>query len=128
MHRISNISLRTSSFVTCALRILVLLLLAGCNSEPEVFGSSKSGFDHFPETPISVDDALKVANPYLDTTYNLRIADRERKSNGKPKIWITLKGDNYYVVKDKYPSYSPGFYLEHAVVVNTDTDEVTPPQ
>ena len=74
-------------------------MFAGCNSEPEIFGSSEYGFDHFPEKPISVNDALKAANPYLDTTYNLRLAGRERKSKGKPNIWVTLKGDYYYFLR-----------------------------
>ena len=116
------------SIVLFCLLIATCLLCCSCKREKVYFGSTGGGFEDFPPNPISVQDAIKLADPYLDKTFELRIASREHVSDKEASLWITLKGDYYYLVKDNYPSYTPGFYLNYAVKINKDTGEVIPPK
>jgi len=103
------------------------LFFNGCNNKKIYSGSDYSGFDDFPPNPISVQDAIRLAEPHLGKTFELRSAKREYISDKEPVLWVTLKGNCYYLVKDNYPSYTPGFYLHHAVKINKNTGEVMPP-
>ncbi len=94
-------------------------------------GNSWSGFENFPERKITVNKAIKLATPYLDETYKLRLKYGRGRINRDLKtdtIHVCLKGEFYFIVKDDYPSYSPGFYLKHAVKINASTGDIIEPE
>jgi hypothetical protein len=105
---------------------LIAIFLVSCGTYH--VGSSHNGFSDFPENNISVYKAISLAEKYLDKTFELRKANRSSQFNDEPAIWVTLRGNYYHIVKDNYPSYSPGFYEKHAVRINKSTGEVYPPK
>ncbi|MEM7467265.1 MAG: hypothetical protein AAF387_10310 [Pseudomonadota bacterium] len=107
--------------------LTAFLIILGCSGETH-FGSDHEGFGNFPETPIPVEVAIEISQPYLAETFTLRQASRETNSNKDPVTWVTLRDGWYHIVKDNYPSYSPGFYLKHAVKINSITGEIIEPE
>lgn len=113
-------------------KILIIIIfasiLAGC--EPQSMGSSLSGYKNNPGATIQPQKAVELASPYLDKTFELRQrnSDLTRKKDVEPIIHVTLKDDEYYIVKENYPGKSVYFYLEHAVKVNINSGNVVPPQ
>jgi len=110
--------------LVCAV-LLACVLFGGCAKS--YFGSDWAGYDRFPAKRISPQEAISRAEPWLDQTFALRSSGRGGVSDKEPVVHLTLQGNFYYVVKDNYPSYSPGFYLRHAVKVHKDTGAVVPP-
>jgi len=110
------------------LLILLAFTLAGC--EPKSVGSSLSGYKEIPGAIIQPQKAVELAGPYLDKTFELRQQDSDltRRKDIEPIIHVTLKNNEYYIVKDNYPDKSVYFYLKHAVKVNIKTGNVIPPQ
>jgi len=108
--------------------VIILLVLLGCEKEKFYIGSTNSGFDNFPKTEIKIKEVLELSKPFLDKTYELRLKNRRHKSLKDPVIWITLKGQWFYVVKDNYPSHSANFYLKHAVRINSKTGKIIEPE
>ncbi len=106
---------------------VIVFFLASCASV-EYFSHSEKGFDDAPKTKVTIQKALSIAEPYLDITFQLRKEAMVRSTEKEPIIWVSLKGGWYYFVKDNYPSYTPGFYLKHAVKVNSDTGELVEPK
>jgi len=108
--------------------IILVILLTGC--EPQSVGSSLSGYKNVPGAKIQPEQAVELAKQYLDKTFELRKQDKEvaRKENVEPITFVTLQDDEYYIVKENYPAKSVYFYLKHAVKVNINTGNVTPPQ
>lgn len=104
-----------------------MLLIVGCKSNETYFGSTYSGFDGFPKTEIDIDKAIELSEPYLESTFILRKKNRNTNSTKEPVIWVTLKDNWYYIVKDNYPSYTPNFYLRHAVRINSKNGEIIKP-
>ena len=124
------------SYVILGLVFIVALLITkyfiAWNSKTSVTASGNTwgGFDDFPEREITVDKAIELATPYLDKSYKLRLKSRAQ-TNGDFKtdiIHVSLKDDFYYIVKDDYPSYTPGFYLLHAIKINTSTGYIIEPE
>ena len=91
-------------------------------------GNSHIGYSNFPSNNISPEEAIEIAKPYLDKTFELRTEGRKEKSEKEPIIHVTLKGRYYYIVKDNYPAKYIGFYLSHSAKVNKKTGEVLPPK
>ena len=112
----------------CFSIILFLIMLTGC--EPVALGNSASGYKTIPDAKIQPIDAVKIAQPYLDKTFELRSKSStlERDKENEPTIFVTLKDDFYYIVKENYPAKSIYFYLAHAVRVHKDTGEIIPPE
>lgn len=110
------------------LLILLAFTLAGC--EPQSVGNSLSGYKEIPGAKIQPQKAVDLASPYLDKTFELRQKDSElnRRKDREPIVHVTLKDDEYYIVKENYPEKSVYFYLKHAVKVNIKTGKVTPPE
>jgi len=107
---------------------VVLVSSVGC-ARTICLGSEWGGFNGFPDNPVSVSEAIAKAEPYLDKTFALRSsATGNRNAAEEPVVFVTLRGDYYYIVKDNYPSYSPGFYLHHAVRVHKTTGRLIPPK
>lgn len=107
------------------------IILYGCfssNNGSEYSGIYPNGTSNFPSNPVSIDDAVREAKPYLNTTFELRKTMITHRANSELFIWVTLKGRYYYIVLDNYPSYSPGFYLHHAVKIDKENGAVIPPQ
>jgi hypothetical protein len=79
---------------------------------------------------ISTDDAIRLAQPYLDRTFELRSENRpeDMQSDRPPRDIVTPKGRWYYVVRDNYPAVKENFYLDHAVKVHMDTGEIIEPE
>jgi hypothetical protein len=107
--------------------IISLLFFLACSGKIYV-GNSHAGFSGFPRNNIEVKDAIQLAEPYLDKTYELRKENRKSGNDNNLLIWVTLKGKYYYIVMDNYPSKTPGFYEKHAVRINKDTGEVISPK
>lgn len=122
-------------FASCGLLGFVLALwgLVGsaCSSAPLRFlGNSLSGFDPV-EHKVSPEEAVKLAQPHLETSFKLRMQDRaeDMKSDDPPFDHVTLKGKWYYVVRDNcLGAVNSEFYLPHAVRVHTKTGEVQEPK
>ncbi|MEW6067615.1 MAG: hypothetical protein AB1610_04920 [Nitrospirota bacterium] len=108
--------------------ILLALALAGC--EPQSVGNSLSGYKEVPGAKIQPQKAVELASPYLDKTFELRQKESElnRNKDREPIVYVTLKDDEYYIVKENYPAKSVYFYLKHAAKVNIHDGKVTPPQ
>ena len=107
---------------------LVVISSAGC-ARTIYWGSEWGGFDGCPVNPVSVSEAIAKARPYLDETFALRSSTREHRNRAQqPVIHVTLRGKYYYIVRDNYPSYSPGFYLHHAVRVHKTTGQLIAPR
>lgn len=108
--------------------IIFAMFLTGC--EPQSMGSSLSGYKIIPGAKIQPQEAVGLASPYLDKTFELRQWNSEliRKKDVEPIIYVTLKDDEYYIVKENYPAVSVYFYLKHAVKVNINSGAVVPPQ
>jgi hypothetical protein len=103
-----------------------MLLLTSCGKT--YIARSSEGYASFPGNTISPEQAVKLADPYLDKTFELRAAKRQGVSPRKPTVWVTLKGQYYHIVKDNYPAYNRGFYLHHAVKVDKDTGDMIAPE
>ncbi len=96
-----------------------VVVILGCGKT--YYGSGWHVLNGFPMNKISPQEAMSRAEPYLDETFELRSRNRRHSSDREPVVHVTLKGDYYYLVKDNYPSYSPNFYLQHALKVHKDT-------
>ena len=110
--------------------IFLLLTISGCGRV--YWGSSynSSSFNDFPENSVSAIKAIKLAEPYLDKTFELRSALRDwpSKEDKEPVVHVVLKGKYYYIVKENYPYKYIEAYLPHAVKVNKNTGQVYPPK
>ena len=108
------------------LLLISVFLLSSC--EKSYWSGLNESYDSFPDNPVSPQQAVKLAQPYLDKTFRLRSNMAQRLSNGKLSDIVTLEGDYYYIVRDNFASYSPDFYRKHAVKVNKKTGKVIPPK
>ena len=109
--------------------VLVLLfvsLLAGGCATKSYFSNVNQGFAGFPPSKISIDDAIRIAQPYLNQSYKLRLSLRKwpLQPSSPPLIYVTLMDQYYYVVKEDYPYQYREAYLEFAVKVNRNTGKV----
>ena len=108
--------------------VLLGLGIAGCNSVH--VGTFPDGLSSFPDRAISPAEAVEAAQPYLDKSFALcRAARGSNWPDYEPRISVKLEGKSYKVLKDNYPykSYSE-YRFSHAVEVNAETGEVTPPK
>jgi hypothetical protein len=110
--------------------VILIFLLTNCGTEPKSVGNSLTGYNTVAEAKIQPKEAVELAMSYLDKTFELRQKNREsnKKRNSEPIIYVTLKNNEYYIVKENYPDISVYFYLKHAVRVNINTGHVTPPE
>ena len=117
--------------VLILLAILIWIFMILINSSGKDLGNSRSGF-HSPEnTKLTAQNAIELAAPFLDDSYAIRRKMRgENQANPHREAvtWLSIKDKWYYVTKDDYPSYTPGYYMHHAVRVNSDTGEVIKPE
>ncbi|MEM6532456.1 MAG: hypothetical protein AAF654_07520 [Myxococcota bacterium] len=108
------------------------LLVLASTRHSTLLGNSHAGFRDPPEpTKLSPHEALKLASPYLETSYALRRRGRKEGAGqlDRPALdWLGYKRGYYLVTRDDYPSYSPGFYDRHAVRVNANTGDVEAPR
>ncbi|WP_196886377.1 hypothetical protein [Aureivirga sp. CE67] len=74
---------------------------------------------------IQPKEALALANDEIEKNYHL---NKDNLNSNNPnldlKIHITKKGEWYYFKKTNYPAMSNSFYLEKAVMVNSNTGEI----
>ena len=108
--------------------IFLISSLIGCKSIP--VGSSYSGYENVIRAKIQLEEAVKLAKPYLDRTFELRKlhSDLSRSEDKEPGIFVTLKNRYYYIVKENHPAKSVNFYLDHAVKVHINSGEIIPPK
>jgi hypothetical protein len=107
--------------------IMAIGSIAGCGSVH--YGTYPDGLTGFPELPISADKAVEAAQPYLDKTFALCRASRGSNwPESEPRIRVMLEGKTYKVLKDNYPSMNAHYGFDHAVKVDAETGEVTPPK
>lgn len=111
---------------------LVTLLLAGCGTllggAQSVRRNDDGQFDPVAGMAVTPDEALEKAEPYLNLTFHLRQQQRDEISTDPPTDHVSVKDGWYYIVRDNYPSYSPGFDLAHAVRVHGQTGQLLPPE
>jgi len=102
-----------------------ILLVSGCATK-YYFSNVNKGFAGFPQSPISIEQAISLAEPYLNQSYKLRLSLRKwpLQSNSQPIIYVTLLHQYYYIVKEDYPYQYREAYLEYAVKVNRETGKV----
>ena len=103
-----------------------LLLLTAC-APTQYFSNAKQGFAEFPPATIDVQKAIRLAQPYLDESYKMRLNMRKWPlDNGQdPVIYVSLVQDYYYIVKENYPYKFREAYMQYAVRVHKETGEVT---
>ena len=108
--------------------VYLVFALTGC--EPIPVGSSWGGYRNVKGAKIQPAQAVELARPYLDRTFQLRKSNSElpRSKDKEPIIYVTLKDGYYFIVKDNYPAKSVHFYLDHAVKVHKNTGETIPPK
>lgn len=117
--------------VVVILIILNVMNFSGCGKKWYVGSREPQSWEHFPKNnKISPQQALQLSEPFLDKTFELRTKNRslEIRSDLPKEDSIILQGRYYYVVRENYPAKYIAFYLKHAVKVNKNTGEVTPPE
>jgi hypothetical protein len=93
------------------------------------YGTYPDDLTGFPDRPIAPATAVEAAGPYLDQTFALsRGARGSDWPDWEPRIRVKLDGGYYKVVKDNYPAKNLDYGFGHAVIVNAETGEVTPPK
>ncbi|MDD5488588.1 MAG: hypothetical protein PHH49_06485 [Candidatus Omnitrophica bacterium] len=95
-------------------------------------GPYPEGYSKFSkDNNISQEEAIKLAEPYLDLSFSLRKKSRDSRYNSAgddmAQIWTFLRGDYYYITKDNYYYKTEDAYFQYAVKVHKDTGEVIPP-
>jgi hypothetical protein len=105
---------------------MIAALNTGCAETH--FGVYPREASSFPARPVSVAQAVESAQPYLDTSFALRQANHRGASKdwGEPRVFVTLKGNQYHIVNENYPYIMESAYLAHAVKVDAETGVVTP--
>lgn len=107
--------------IMCIVSIdIALLFCAGCQ---KIYCD-----DDIPPQPVSVKQALEIAQPYLDLCYQLKEGQENTSDARTPSISICLKGNYYYIVKYEYPRIEQSFYVDHAVKVHKVTGAVISPR
>lgn len=114
-------------FVRVVTIVLVCPCAMGCNMAH--FGTYPDGLTGFPDRPITPAEAVRAAQPYLDQSFALcRAARGSNWPDSEPRISVKHDGGYYKVLKDNYPSKNADYGFSHAVLVNAETGEVTPPK
>lgn len=106
--------------------MVFLTLLLSC-APMHYFSNVKQGFQDFPPTPIDVSQAIRLAQPFLDESYKMRLSLRKwpLETSQTPLVYVSLVNDYYYIVKEDYPYKFREAYLEFAVRIHKETGEVT---
>jgi hypothetical protein len=118
-----NITMNTKAIRTLAALVAAITLI-GCTT---VLAPAR--LEEFPKNPISPEQAIKRAEPYLDRTYELRKqGSRLHRQDKDATVHVSLKGNYYYIVKESYPAIYIDFYLPHAVKVHKVTGDIIPPR
>ncbi|MFH0926534.1 MAG: hypothetical protein V1872_13050 [bacterium] len=97
---------------------------------PVGIGNSLTGYKSITNVKIQPAEAVKLAEQYLDKTFELRKAssDLQRSPDKAPIIVVILGGNYYYIVKESFPAISRYFYMKHAVKVHKNSGKVIPPE
>jgi len=110
--------------------ILLILLVAissfyGCATK-YYFSNVNKGFARFPKSNVSIEQAIRIAEPYLNQSYKMRLSLRKwpLQASSPPIIYVTLLDPYYYIVKEDYPYQYREAYLEFAVKVNRNNGQV----
>jgi hypothetical protein len=103
-------------------QLILVSVLCGCAST-HYFSNVNRGFSEFPPSPITIEQAIRIARPYLNQSYKMRLSMRKwpLKSSSPPIIYVSLIDQYYYVVKEDYPYQFREAYLEYAVKINRNT-------
>jgi hypothetical protein len=111
-------------------RILIFIAtLFTCScATTEYAGNSSSGYLRFAQYRITPEQAVKLAEPYIDKTYELRLQNRHSIMKGPLQVTVVVRGDWYYVSRDNYPYKTIEAYRYHAVRVHVQTGEVREPE
>jgi hypothetical protein len=118
----------------CSLLIIFFIIYFIRSAPPAVLvlGNSRGELKKpHREFKINPEEAMELAKPYLDLSFRLRRKMRGEEGTDQIKettVWVLFKGNYYYISKDDYPSYTPGYYSWHAVKVDCVTGEVIPPE
>jgi hypothetical protein len=111
------------------LTFIILLAVTGLGCSTVHFGTYPDGFSSFPERPISPEEAVAAAQPYLDQTFALSRTERGSDwPSWEPAVRVKLEGKYYYVLKDNYPAKNSNYGFAHATKVNAETGDVIPPE
>lgn len=102
--------------------VVLFSVLSGCAST-HYFSNVNRGFSEFPPSPISIEEAIRIARPYLNQSYKMRLSMRKwpLKASSPPIIYVSLIDQYYYVVKEDYPYQYREAYLEYAVKIDRNT-------
>ncbi|MCL4690916.1 MAG: hypothetical protein KJ060_00160 [Candidatus Hydrogenedentes bacterium] len=119
---------RPKGIVTVLGLLSLMFIFYGCKTTD--VGNSISGYKVLDGVHVQPSEAVDLASPYLDTTYDLRNKDSDlpRGEDSETRIIVSLRNGYYHVVKESYPAMSAKFYLDHAVKVDADTGAVIPPE
>lgn len=93
-------------------------------------GNTASGLEPVDGYAITPQQAVAIAEPYLETSFNLRsrnLLPERRNSDKPPTDWVALRGDTYFVARDNYAAINADFYISYAVAVHAETGAVTAP-
>ncbi|QDT06533.1 hypothetical protein K227x_49430 [Rubripirellula lacrimiformis] len=93
-------------------------------------GNTASGLEPVDGCAITPQQAVAIAEPYLETSFNLRsrnLLPERRNSDKSPTDWVTLRGDTYFVARDNYAAINVDFYISYAVAVHAETGALTAP-
>ncbi len=105
--------------------------LGGCAGKTHS-GTTESDLRGFsPDNKIGITEAVKLADPYLDESYEMRIRDGSsltRTGTSKTVLRATQDGPYYYIAKDDFTSQAPLKHNRYAVRVHAQTGEVRPPR
>lgn len=112
--------------------LIITVLVSGCGAEKIYISDSDRGFDNFPlYNEVSPRDALELAQPYIDYSYELRkqyiLAKHKVEETSEVKEYVILKGNYYYVTKEHRVSNDPMFYIPYSVKIHKDTGEIQKP-
>lgn len=113
--------------LVCALIMAAVMFILSCETTMYA-GNSTRGYSFFPQYRVTPEQAVKLAEPYLDRTYELRLKNRKSVMNGPLEVMVVVRGEWYYVSKDNYPYKTLEAYRIHAVRVHVMTGEIVAPE
>ena len=94
--------------------------------KPKYIFKTDKGYEHITNAKIQPDEAIKLAEPYLDKIFEKKSKNRNWPSikESQTVIHIILKGNYYYITKENYPAKDIYFYMRSAVKIHKKSGEI----
>jgi len=106
-------------------------VLLGACTQAVFVGTSKGSYRQT-ANKVHPAEAMKLAQPYLAKTFELRCKyihhNDEHWCKKEPRDQIVQEGQFYYITRTSYPYKTANAYMRYAVKVHVKTGALTPPK